>query len=88
MIEITREQSAEVAGILMDAMRQMHEKMQRTFLPGRKGECANAIAAMAAAVDTRAHVAFADIYNELREERESAETQTNAEEGETHEQDS
>ena len=86
MIEITREQSAEVAGILMDAMRQMHEKMQRTFLPGRKGECANAIAAMAAMA--LAHVAFADIYNELREERESAETQTNAEEGETHEQDS
>lgn len=88
MIEITREQSAEVVAIPMDAMRQMHEEMQKTFLPERKGECANTIAALAAAMDTRAHVAFADIYNEFRAERESAKTQANAEEGEIHEQNS
>lgn len=85
MIEITREQSADVAGILMDAMRQMHEGMQMTFLLERKADYARTIAALAAAMDTRAHVAFADIYNELRAERESAETQANAEEGESHE---
>lgn len=88
MIEITREQSAEVAGILMDAMRQMHEEMQKTFLPETKASYASVIAVLADAMDTRAHVAFADIYNELKAERESAETQVNAEEGETHEQNS
>lgn len=85
MIEITREQSVEVAGILMDAMRQMHEEMQKTFLPERKEGYANTIAALADAMDTRAHIAFADIYNEFRAERESAKTQANAEEGESHE---
>lgn len=88
MVEITREQSAEVAGILMDAMRQMHEEMQKTFLPERKADYASTIAALAAAMDTRARVAFADIYNEFRAERESAKTQANAEEGETHKQNS
>lgn len=83
MIEITREQSAEVAGILMNAMRQMHEEMQKTFLPDTKASYASVIAVLADAMDARTHVAFADIYNEFRAERESTKTQENAEEEET-----
>lgn len=58
-------------------------EMQKTFLPDEKASYASVIAVLADTMDTRAHVAFADIYNELKEERENAETQANAQEEET-----
>lgn len=62
MIETTNAQAEKAANIVLGAMRKMDECM-RTYGVSMivKIDCANAIARLAASLDTRPHVMFGDI---------------------------